>query len=265
MNPAMTLKQLQAMKDEGRKIACLTAYDATFARLFSQQGVDMLLVGDSLGMTIQGQASTVGVSVDDMIYHARAVRAGSPAAWVIVDMPFLSYADLPTAVDTARRLMGEGQGNMVKLEGAGPMVDIVQGLSERGVPVCAHLGLTPQSVDKLGGYRVQGRDEDAATRLLVDARTLEAAGADLLVLECVPAELGRKVSQLLEIPVIGIGAGPDCDGQVLVSQDMLGLTSGKLPRFVRNFMAGQGSVADAVAAYVAAVREGRFPAADECY
>ncbi len=265
MKEPINLDTLRRMKAQGRRIACLTAYDATMARLFSEQGVDVLLVGDSLGMTIQGQRSTLGVSVDDMVYHARAVRAGSPEAWLVVDMPFLSYADLPTALETARRLMGEGQGNMVKLEGAGPMVDIVQALSERGVPVCAHLGLTPQSVDKLGGYRVQARDEDEATRLMVDARTLEAAGADMLVLECVPAELGRKVSRLLQIPVIGIGAGPDCDGQVLVSQDMLGLTAGKLPRFVRNFMQGRGSVAEAVAAYVGAVRDGSFPAKEECY
>ncbi len=264
MNECTTLHHLQSMKSEGRKIACLTAYDATTARMFSEAGVDLLLVGDSLGMTVQGLPSTTGVTVEQMIYHARSVRAGSPGAWVMVDMPYLSYADLSTAVDTARSLIGEGQGNMVKLEGAGPVVEVVEGLSLRGVPVCAHLGLTPQSVDKLGGYRVQGRDQDAATRLLVDARTLEAAGADMLVLECVPRQLAAKVSRLLEIPVIGIGAGPDCDGQVLVWQDMLGFNA-QVPRFVRNFADGNRTVKQAVEAYVQSVRDGSFPAQSEWY
>jgi 3-methyl-2-oxobutanoate hydroxymethyltransferase len=255
----MTLHRLRAMHAAGEKIAMLTCYDASFARVLDAAGVDTVLVGDSLGMVLQGNGSTVPVSLDDMAYHMRCVAQGNTHAWVIGDLPFGSYHEsVDQAMCSATRLMQSGA-HMVKLEGGGWTVDAVRFLVERGVPVCAHLGLTPQSVHALGGYRVQGRDEKAAERLRSDARELADAGASMLVLELMPSALGAEVTAALPIPVIGIGAGPGCSGQVLVLHDMLGITQGKMPRFTRDFMADGGSIEDAVRRYVAAVKDGSFP------
>ncbi len=256
---AITLTTLQDMKRAGEKIACLTAYDASFAKLLEAAGVDLLMVGDSLGMVVQGNDSTLPVTMTDMIYHAANVRRGSQRSFVVVDMPFMSYTSPAQALGNAARLMSAGGAHMVKLEGGAVMVDTVRHLSEHGIPVCTHLGLLPQSVHKLGGYRVQGRDEMSARMLVEDARSLGQAGAAMLVLECVPSQLAAELTRSLSMPVIGIGAGPHCDGQVLVSYDLLGLTAGKLPRFVKNFLHGQESLQDAIQAYVKAVKSGSFP------
>ena len=259
----MTLHRLRAMHAVGEKITMLTCYDASFARLLDDAGVDVLLVGDSLGMVLQGHDSTVPVSIDEMAYHTQCVARGNRHAWIIGDLPFGSYhASADQAVRNAVRLMQSGA-HMVKLEGGGWTGEIVRLLVERGIPVCAHLGLTPQSVHALGGYRVQGRDEAAAARLRMHARELADAGASMLVLELMPSALGRELTEALPIPVIGIGAGAGCSGQVLVLHDMLGLTRGKLPRFVRNFMsddnAAGGGIEAALRRYVAAVKDGGFP------
>jgi 3-methyl-2-oxobutanoate hydroxymethyltransferase len=260
---ALTIHQLDAMKRDGEKIAMLTCYDATLARTMDLAGVDIVLVGDSLGMVVQGRASTVGVTLADIAYHVDCVARGLERAFLLGDMPFGSYCDGPTAMAGAVRLMSAGAA-MVKLEGAGPMIDVVDYLTRRGVAVCGHLGLTPQSLHQLGGFKVQARDEAAVERLLLDAQALEAAGAQMLVVECVPSAVGREVSSRLRIPVIGIGAGAGCDGQVLVMHDMLGLGE-RAPKFVADFMAGAGTIAGAFEAYVLAVREGRFPAPEHEY
>jgi 3-methyl-2-oxobutanoate hydroxymethyltransferase len=256
----VTVPELRKFKQRGEKIAMLTAYDASFAAALDAQGVDAVLVGDSLGMVIQGRDSTLSVTLDELVYHCAAAARGLRRALLIADMPFLSFADPSRAVDAARRLLGEGHARMVKLEGAGYVVEIIRHLVERDVPVCAHLGLTPQSVHRLGGYKVPGRDAEAAERLLADAQAVAAAGAELLVLECVPARLAERIGAALDIATIGIGAGPHCDGQVLVLHDMLGVTPGRRPKFSRDFLSGHDSIAAAVAEYVAAVKEGRFPA-----
>jgi len=251
------------MKRRGEKIAMLTCYDATFARAMDRAGVDIVLVGDSLGMVVQGLATTVAVSVEDLAYHVESVARGLERAFLLADLPFGSYYDETAAMESAVHLMQAG-GAMVKLEGGGPMIEVVDYLTSRGVPVCGHLGLTPQSVHQLGGFKVQARDEVAAARLRDEALALQRAGARLLVLECVPAALGAAVAAELEIPVIGIGAGAGCDGQVLVMHDMLGLGE-RLPKFVANFLAGAGSVQEAFSAYVQAVRDGRFPTDQHTY
>ncbi|HKK13441.1 MAG TPA: 3-methyl-2-oxobutanoate hydroxymethyltransferase [Gammaproteobacteria bacterium] len=261
----ITVTSLARMKRDGEKIACLTAYDASFAETLESAGVEVLLVGDSLGNVVQGRDSTLPVTLSDMIYHAACVSRGSRRALRVVDMPFMTYADPAQALAGAARLMAEGGAQMVKLEGGAVVADTVRHLVDHGIPVCGHLGLTPQSVHKLGGYRVQGRDEGGARRILEDARRLEECGAGVLVLECVPAELARTVSRALSIPVIGIGAGSHCDGQVLVLYDMLGLTPGRRPRFSKDFLAGRDGVAGAVQAYVAAVKSGEFPDAEHSY
>ncbi|MFL9608767.1 3-methyl-2-oxobutanoate hydroxymethyltransferase [Methylobacillus sp. Pita2] len=255
----MNLLALQQMKARGEKIAVLTSYDASFAALSDKAGVEVLLVGDSLGMTMQGHASTLPVSLHDMEYHTRCVANGVQNAFVITDMPFGSFQKNPEqAFENAALLMAAGA-QMVKVEGGAIMLETVRFLVERGIPVCGHLGLTPQSVHQLGGYRVQAKDEAAARRLLEDAKALAQAGAGMLVLEMVPAALAAAVSQAVQIPVIGIGAGKYCDGQVLVLQDMLGIYAGKSPRFVRNFMQGAGSIEQAISDYVAAVKAQTFP------
>ncbi len=255
----ITLHRLRAMHLGNEKIAMLTCYDASFARLLDAAGVDVLLVGDSLGMVLQGQASTVPVSLDEMAYHTQCVARGSTHAWVIGDLPFGSYHEsADQAMRSAARLMQSGA-HMVKLEGGGWTADTVRFLAERGVPVCAHLGLTPQSVHSLGGYRVQGRDAQAADLLRRHAREIAEAGASMLVLELMPSALAAELTAALPIPVIGIGAGARCSGQVLVLHDMLGITQGKLPRFVRDFMEGGGGIEQAVRRYVDAVRDGSFP------
>ncbi|MGH8029896.1 MAG: 3-methyl-2-oxobutanoate hydroxymethyltransferase [Arenimonas sp.] len=262
----LTVPALRRMKAAGERIAALTAYDASFARALDAAGIDLILVGDSLGMVVQGHTSTLPVSVDDIVYHTACVARGLHAALLVADMPFQSYATPERALDAATRMLAQGGASMVKLEGAGPLLESIRFLSERDIPVCAHLGLTPQSVLRLGGYRVQGREQAAAERMRADARAVADAGADLLVLECVPSALAAEVTADLAIPTIGIGAGPDCDGQILVLHDMLGLNSGhRRPRFVRDFLADGGSIDKALEAYVRAVKAREFPTAGHGY
>lgn len=261
----VTAARLRRFKAEDRRIACLTAYDYSLALVEDRAGVDVILVGDSLGMVMQGRETTTAVTVDDIVYHTRCVAAARGRALIMADMPFLSYTDEVAALENAGRLMKEGGAHMVKLEGAGDQANIVAALARAGVPVCAHLGLQPQLVHKLGGYRVQGRDAAAADAMLDDARLLEAAGADVLLVECIPAALGERLATSLDIPVIGIGAGPGCDGQILVIQDLLGVTPGKPPKFARNFLAGHDSIQAAVEGYVEAVQSGRFPGSEHVF
>jgi 3-methyl-2-oxobutanoate hydroxymethyltransferase len=262
----ITLTELAKMRQEGRKIAMLTAYDASFAALCERNGVDSLLVGDSLGNVLQGQKSTLPVTMEHMVYHTESVARAAQRAWLIADMPFGSYQESPAqAMRNAARLMAAGA-QMVKLEGGAYMAETVRFLVERGVPVCAHIGLTPQSVHQLGGYRVQGKSESSAAQLKADACALEDAGAAMVVLEMVPAALAAELTASLStMATIGIGAGKDCDGQVLVLHDMLGVYPGKTARFVRNFMAGAASIDDAVARYATAVKDGSFPAPEHTY
>jgi 3-methyl-2-oxobutanoate hydroxymethyltransferase len=259
----LSVQDLAAMKKAGEKITSLTAYDASFAALVDQAGIDVILVGDSLGMVIQGRDSTLPVTVSDMVYHTRSVAGARKRAFVAADLPFASYAMPEQALKNAARLMQEGGAQMVKLEGA--RTEIIAFLVEQGIPVCGHLGLLPQSVNRLGGYKVQGRAPEQAQKILQEALAIEQAGAGLLVLECVPAALAAEISRRLQIPVIGIGAGPDCDGQVLVLYDMLDISVGNRPRFSRNFMAGASSIADAVCRYHQAVKGAQFPAAEHSY
>lgn len=261
----VTRATLARMKEAGEKITCLTAYDAAFAALIDAAGVEMIIVGDSLGMVVQGRESTLPVTLDDMIYHAAAVARGARRALRVVDMPFMTYPNVHEAMSNAARLMREGGAQMVKLEGGARVTEIVHDLVQQGIPVCGHLGLLPQSVHQLGGYRVQGRERETAHAILEDARGLESAGAALLVLECVPAELAGEIARAVSMPVIGIGAGPECDGQVLVLQDMLGITPGKAPKFAKDFAAGAGGIRAAVDAYVQAVKDGSFPAPEHCF
>lgn len=256
---AVTLHRLRDMHAAREPIAMLTAYDASFARLLDAAGVDCLLVGDSLGMVLQGQASTLPVTLDEMAYHTRCVARGNRGAWLIGDLPFGSYQQGPAQALASATVLMQAGAQMVKLEGGGWTADTVRFLVERGIPVCAHLGLTPQSVHALGGYRIQGRNDEAAATLLKHARELADAGAAMLVLELMPAAVAKQITDALDIPVIGIGAGVGCSGQVLVLHDMLGITPGKLPRFVRNFMDGSASVGEAIARYVADVKARRFP------
>lgn len=261
----ISLRTLAGYKRAGEKFAVLTAYDASFASLLEQAGVDVILVGDSLGMVIQGHETTLPVTMEDMIYHTRAVAAGCSRALLMADLPFMSANTPEQALTNAGRLMQEGGAQIVKLEGGAAQAETVYALARHGIPVCAHLGLQPQSVHKLGGYRVQGRDGDAAQAMRVDARALEQAGADLLLLECVPRALARDITAAASVPVIGIGAGPECDAQVLVLYDLLGITAGRTPKFARNFMTEAGSVAAAVETYVQAVKDGSFPAPEHCF
>jgi 3-methyl-2-oxobutanoate hydroxymethyltransferase len=261
----MNLITLQQMAGRGEKIAVLTAYDASFAQLCEQAGVEALLVGDSLGMVLQGASSTLAVTLHDMQYHTRCVAKGAQSAYIVTDMPFGSYQQSPEqAFRNASRLMAAGA-HMVKLEGGTVMSETVRFLVERGIPVCGHLGLTPQSVHQLGGYRVQGKDEAQAQQLIADAQALADAGAGMLVLEMVPAALAKAITDSVRIPTIGIGAGVDCSGQVLVLHDMLGIYPGKSPRFVRNFMQGASSIPQALEHYVKAVKDKTFPTAEHSF
>ncbi|QOW18764.1 3-methyl-2-oxobutanoate hydroxymethyltransferase [Lysobacter ciconiae] len=260
-----TVPMLRAAKADGRKLAMLTCYDAGFAHAVEAAGIDLVLIGDSLGMVVQGHGSTLPVTVDDIAYHTACVARGLQTALLVADMPFQSDASPTRALDAATRFLQAGAG-MVKIEGAGPKLEVIRYLVAREIPVCAHLGLTPQSVLRLGGYRVQGRDEAAAAKLLDDARAVADAGAELLVLECVPSAVASSISAALDIPTIGIGAGPQCDGQVLVLHDMLGLAGGqRRPKFVKDFLAEGGSVVGAMQAFAAAVREGSFPGPEHSY
>jgi 3-methyl-2-oxobutanoate hydroxymethyltransferase len=260
---SLSISDLISMKKNGEKISCLTAYDASFSALLDQVGIDMLLVGDSLGMVIQGHNSTLPVTVDDMAYHCRSVTASRQRAFVVADLPFASYATPKLALQNACKLMQHGMAQMVKLEGA--KLDVIGFLLEQGIPVCGHLGLLPQSVNRLGGYKVQGRGPEQAQQILDDALRIEQAGAGLLVLECVPATLAAEISSNLSIPVIGIGAGPDCDGQVLVLYDMLDISIGNRPRFSKNFMTGASGIEDAVRLYHQAVKSKQFPGPEHSY
>ncbi len=263
----ITVSTLLEMKAAGEKITCLTCYDAGFTRLLEAAGVEVLLVGDSLGNVLQGHDSTIPVSVADMAYHAASVARVRQRALLVVDMPFLSYGSPQQALETAAQLMQSGGAQMVKLEGGAGQLETVASLSAQGVPVCGHLGLLPQSVHKLGGYRVQGRDAAQAAAMKRDALALQGVGAALLVLECVPSALTREISGSLRIPVIGIGAGGDCDGQVLVLYDLLGITPmrGEPPRFVKNYLAGRDGIRAAVSAYVKEVKSGHFPTTEHGY
>jgi len=260
----VTVPGLRAMKARGEKIVVLTCYDASFAAHMEAAGVDVALVGDSLGMVVQGLASTLPVTLDQMVYHASLVARGLAATLLIADLPFMQFRDPATALSASARLMAEGGAAMVKLEGGADWTcEVIAALTTRDVPVCAHLGLTPQSVHKMGGYRMQGKTEDAAARLRAEARAVEHAGAELLVLESVPAALAGEITRELSIPTIGIGAGLDCDGQVLVSYDMLGITPGRRPKFSKDFLAGRGSIREAIDAYAGDVRAGRFPGPEQ--
>ena len=262
----VTLATLRDMKQAGEKIACLTAYDYSFAALLDRAGIDLVMVGDSLGMVMQGHDSTLPVKTAHVVYHSQCVARGLARALLVADMPFMSYQQGPErAIVAAGRLMQDGGAQVVKLEGGEAMAETVRFLTERGIPVCAHLGLTPQSVHQLGGYRVQGREAGDADRLQHDARVLEQAGAGLLVLEAVPAALAKSITVALSIPTIGIGAGVDTDGQILVLQDMLGLYPRPSPKFSKNFMDGAGSLEQAIHQYVSAVKERRFPGPEHSF
>lgn len=260
----VTVHSLRDMKRAGEKIACLTAYDYSFAGLLDRAGVDLIMIGDSLGMVMQGHSSTLPVSINDMVYHTRCVARGVQRALVVGDLPFLSYQQNPEQALLSAGMLMQAGAQVVKLEGGETMAQTVRFLVDRGIPVCAHLGLTPQSVHQLGGYRVQGKTPDAAERLRHDAKLLEQAGASLLVLEAVPAALAKQVTQELAIPTIGIGAGVDTDAQILVLHDMLGLNP-RPAKFVKNFMDGAGSLEAAIKAYVTAVKARTFPGPEHCY
>ena len=254
----ITISKLLSMRAEGEKITMLTAYDATMSALLNRCGVETILIGDSLGNVIQGHSSTTPVTVEQVAYHTECVARANSHAFIIADLPFASYGDPVQALDSAAELMRAGA-DMVKLEGGDWQIDIIQYLVERSVPVCAHLGLLPQSVHILGGYKVQGKSKDAASLMLEQAIACEQAGAQMIVLEAIPSSLGKHITESLSIPTIGIGAGSDCSGQVLVLQDMLGLSPGKPPKFVKNFLDGHASIEAAVKAYVREVKSGKFP------
>jgi 3-methyl-2-oxobutanoate hydroxymethyltransferase len=257
----ITISKLLSMRTEGEKITMLTAYDATMSALLNRCGVETILIGDSLGNVIQGHSSTTPVTVEQVAYHTECVARANSHAFVIADLPFASYGDPVQALDSAAELMRAGA-DMVKLEGGDWQIEIIQYLVERSVPVCAHLGLLPQSVHILGGYKVQGKSKDAASLMLEQAIACEQAGAQMLVLEAIPSSLGKHITESLSIPTIGIGAGVDCSGQVLVLQDMLGISPGKPPKFVKNFLDGHTSIEAAVKAYVREVKSGKFPGSE---
>ena len=263
--PPVNVATLRKMKAEGERIACLTCYDASFAVLLDVAGIDLVLVGDSLGMVIQGHDTTVPVTVDDVVYHTRSVARGLRRPFLVADMPFMSYTNPNQALENAVRLMQEGGAMMIKLEGGDGQLQIVEHLARHDIPVCAHIGLKPQSVHKIGGFRVQGREPDKAREMTKGALRLQDAGADIVLLECVPNELGKAITEALDVPVIGIGAGPDVDGQILVLYDVLNITQGRTPRFVRNFMAGHDAPLDAVRAFVQAVKSREYPAPEHCF
>lgn len=264
-DPPVNISTLRRMKQDREAIACLTAYDASYAALVDAAGTDVVLVGDSLGMVVQGHTTTVPVTVDDIIYHSRAVARGLRHAFLVADMPFMSYATPAQALQNSVRLMQEGAAKMIKLEGGAGQVGIVEHLAKHDIPVCAHIGLKPQSVHKIGGFKVRGRDPDDALQLVESAVQLQNAGADIVLIECVPNEIGKSISGVLDVPVIGIGAGPHVDGQILVLYDMLNITQGRTPKFVRNFQRGHDSPLAALQAYVAAVKGREYPAPEHCF
>ena len=263
--PPVSLATLDKMKSEGDKIACITCYDASFGVLVDAADADVVLVGDSLGMVLQGHDTTVPVTMDDIVYHCRATARGIHRPLLMADLPFASFPTKEIALANSVRLMQDGGAEIVKLESGAGQFEIVEFLAKHDIAVCAHLGLKPQSVHKTGGFRVQGRKADAAEQMLANARSLEAAGADVVLLECIPSDLGARITAALSVPVIGIGAGPDTDGQILVLYDVLDITTGRKPRFVKNFMAGASSNLDALQRYVVAVKDKSYPAAEHCF
>ncbi len=263
--PPVNVATLQKMKADGEAIACLTAYDASFSVLVDAAGVDLILVGDSLGMVIQGHDTTVPVTVADIIYHTKNVARRLTRAFLVADMPFMSYADPGQALENSVLLMQEGGAMMIKLEGGDGQLEIVEHLARHDIPVCAHIGLKPQSVHKIGGFRVQGREPEQAKAMLESAKRLQDCGADIVLLECVPNEVGEAIHQGIDLPVIGIGAGPHVDGQILVLYDILDITPGRKPKFVRNFMAGTDAPLDALRNYVKAVKDRSYPAPEHCF
>lgn len=258
MTKKVTTSTLLKMKEQGQKITALTAYDASFAKLFDEQGVDMMLIGDSLGMVLQGSDDTLTVTIDDIAYHTRAVRKGTQRSFVVADMPFMTYSTPEQAFINAGKLMAAGA-SMVKVEGGDWLLDTISALNQRGVPVCGHLGLTPQSVHVFGGFKVQGRTDMQAEILLDHAKALVQAGIQLLVLECVPTGLAEKISKAVKIPVIGIGAGPKTDGQILVMHDMFGISANYMPKFSKNYLEETGDIREAVKSYIQEVQNGTFP------
>jgi len=260
----ITTATLLKMKQQGQKISTITAYDASFAKLFDQAGIHAILIGDSLGMVLQGNDDTIPVSIDDMAYHTQCVRKGVEETLIISDMPFMSYATKEQTFLNASKLMQAGA-SMVKMEGGSWLVETIKGLVERGVPVCGHLGLTPQSVHLLGGFKVQGREESQAIAMIEQAKELEQAGVQLLVLECIPSGLGKAISQAVNIPTIGIGAGKDTDGQILVMHDALGISCSYMPKFSRNFLKDTGDIKKAVELYISEVSDGNFPGAEHVF
>ena len=264
-DPPVNISTLRQMKQDGEPIACLTAYDASYPALVDAARTDLVLVGDSLGMVVQGHDTTVPVTVDDVIYHCRAVARGLRHAFLVADMPFMSYTSPEQALENSVRMMQDGGAMMIKLEGGDGQVGIVEHLARHDIPVCAHVGLKPQSVHKIGGFRVQGREPDAASKLVESAVRLQDAGADIVLLECVPNEVGEAAASKLDVPVIGIGAGPHVDGQILVLYDILNITLGRTPKFVQNFQAGHDSPLAALEAYVAAVKNREYPAPEHCF
>ena len=261
----ITVTALQRLKQAGERFAMLTAYDASFASIVEQAGVEIILVGDSLGMVIQGHDSTIPVTVDDILYHCQCVSRVCQSSMIMADMPFMSFANVQRALDNATRLMQEGGAQAVKLEGGGHVIPVVEALAKHGIPVCAHLGLQPQYIHKIGGYRVQGREDEQAKAMLHEARVMQESGADFLLLECVPESLAEAITAELNIPTIGIGAGKHCDAQVLVLYDLLGISFGKTPKFAKNFLAETDSVQQAIEAYVSAVKSGQFPADEHIF
>lgn len=260
----MSVSRLSKMKSENQKITCITAYDASFAAIFDQAGIQVLLVGDSLGMVLQGHESTLPVTVEDIKYHTKSVASTAKNSLIVADLPFMSYSTAEQTFENAATLMRAGA-NMVKLEGGEWLSESVKGLVERGIPVCGHLGLTPQSVNVFGGYKVQGREDEQADKLLADALLLEKSGIQLLVLECVPVPLAERVSKALQIPVIGIGAGAQTDGQILVMHDAFGISAGFCPKFSKNFLVETGDIRRAVSLYKEQVEDGTFPAAEHSF
>jgi len=260
----ITTSTLFKMKQQGDKISTITAYDASFAKIFDQAGIHAILIGDSLGMVLQGQDDTLPVDIEHMAYHTQSVKRGVTETLIISDMPFMTYATKEQAFTNAAKLMQAGA-SMVKMEGGAWLVETIEALVERGIPVCAHLGLTPQSVNVFGGFKVQGRDNDAANKMIADAKILEAAGAQLLVLECIPSSLGKAISEAISIPTIGIGAGKDTDGQILVMHDALGISCSYMPKFSRNFLVDTGDIKKAIELYIQEVSNGNFPGEDHIF
>lgn len=261
----VTLASLRKAKQEGRRFASLTAYDASFAALEDAAGIEVILVGDSLGMVVQGHRSTIPVTMEHVVYHTALVARGAGSALVMGDMPFMSFANVDDARRNAARLMQEGGAEIIKLEGTGAQAETVEALSAQGIPVCAHLGLRPQAVHKAGAYKIQGREPEAAKALMDDAAALEQAGADILLLECVPATLAKKITERAQVPVIGIGAGVHCDGQILVLYDMLGITPGRRPSFSKDFLIESDGILAALKAYAEAVKSGSFPGPEHTF